>query len=149
MTELKATPRLQDKTPTAYKVLEFVVKLVEDDPKRLDMSTWVSAYQGESRLQQCYKIPEQNMPDCGTVACLAGWVCLVTETNPNPDQNGYGANLAIERLGLSFIRQFTTVTYLWNLFYSFQFSSDDAITHLRWIMEKCKNVLVSSEVNLS
>lgn len=51
-------PRL---SPAARQLLEEVIDRILADPRGLDMANWVSR--------------------CGTVACIAGWVCIVADTD--------------------------------------------------------------------
>lgn len=65
----KKFPELVITRPTsAYKILERVVTCIQADYKRLRMGTW------------CNFNPPPSMPAsrCGTVACLAGWIGIIT-----------------------------------------------------------------------
>lgn len=61
---LKAIPR--SKATTAWGLLQDVKRAIQEEPKRADMSTFI-----EERR------PEDGGPACGTVGCIAGWICLL------------------------------------------------------------------------
>jgi hypothetical protein len=60
-------------TVTALDVLERVAQLVEEEPARMDMSTWYGDY--NNRLDFFCRDGHQygEAPRCGTVGCIAGW----------------------------------------------------------------------------
>lgn len=54
---------------TAWAVLEEVIKVVLAEPRRLNMNVWGRDIVGELTARE---------PDCGTTACIAGWVIHLT-----------------------------------------------------------------------
>lgn len=68
-------PRLSQAT-NAYDLLNDVIAAIEAEPKRMDMSTWISK-EGED-----YTKTKSYGPQCGTVACIAGWGTILT-VDPN------------------------------------------------------------------
>lgn len=65
--------RIMEPTP-AWDVLNRVIKLANEEPRRLHMRTW-----GEFVADKAdtYNYLGVNLPPCGTVACLAGWSSVV------------------------------------------------------------------------
>lgn len=61
---------------TAKEVLESVIKTVEEEPKRLVMKSWLSALRG--RIRKGVVLKPTALPECGTAACLGGWIGLKT-----------------------------------------------------------------------
>ncbi len=63
---LKKIPRSRAKT--AWGLCQEVIKAIEAEPKRADMTIF------------SYKLsPEEGGPACGTVGCFAGWVTLLKD----------------------------------------------------------------------
>lgn len=52
------------------KLLRQVKRHIQEEPKRLNMSEW-----GTLALY----LPKNRRPACGTVACIAGWACLLNQ----------------------------------------------------------------------
>ncbi len=67
----KPWPRTRSKNPVI--ILKTVIKAITDEPKRYDQNTW-----GDERPQD-FPDRERYFPPCGTVACVAGWVCIVAD----------------------------------------------------------------------
>lgn len=63
-------------------LLEKVRKLITEDPRRLNMSTWGSKENSEAAKRNSIT----EFPECGTVACLAGWTLLANAG----DQKAWG-----------------------------------------------------------
>lgn len=87
---------------TARSVLEFVVKVLEEEPKRLFMPSWVSWFKGEKKtglFLGMKKLPKPSqLGECGTAACVAGWINIVTrDPNPMGMSDSWGA---LHKLGL-------------------------------------------------
>ena len=59
---------------SSYEVINRVIKLIRDEPKRLRMKTW-----GET-LRDDFRYGEFT-PACNTVACAAGWANFVIRGN--------------------------------------------------------------------
>lgn len=86
--ELEPITLLTPGSYTLYTVLGKVIAHVQAEPKRLNMRSWVEAFQSQSATEWG--------PACGTVACMAGWGAILTNHRSEPD-------------GESFLRQFTSV----------------------------------------
>lgn len=63
----------------AYELMEDVNRAILEEPKRLNMSNWVSMFKGEDLTK--YKYHEN--PACGTVCCYAGWTVALKGLNPS------------------------------------------------------------------
>jgi|ERR1044071_6845858 hypothetical protein len=53
-------------------LLEKVVAVILEEPRKLDMGTWAS--DAEERI-----VNPDHRPPCGTVACIAGWACFIAK----------------------------------------------------------------------
>lgn len=67
-------PMLKNGVYTVTQVLEHVYKILKERPARLDMRDWVSVWKGE-KLTTRFR---RTLPECGTVACIAGWITIAT-----------------------------------------------------------------------
>lgn len=72
---MKATPRIRKKRITAAELLRQIRALVLEEPRRLNMKTWIAAYEGRVRRNDFnYPLTDTSrLPACGTVGCIAGW----------------------------------------------------------------------------
>jgi hypothetical protein len=61
------------KAKTAYGLLSEIRKLILEEPRCYDQSSWKRAA-GE--------LPEEMAPPCGTVCCVAGWVDALKSPRP-------------------------------------------------------------------
>jgi hypothetical protein len=61
-------PRSQAKN--AYELLDEIKAVITAEPKRINMDNW---------LFDPKDVPEPSRPACGTVACIAGWTCLLVD----------------------------------------------------------------------
>lgn len=59
-------------------LLKRVRKIIQEEPKRLDMSVW-GLKQGQG-MEDLLVSDLFQWPACGTIACLAGWLVLATES---------------------------------------------------------------------
>ncbi len=59
----------------AYQLLDEVAAAIISEPRRLDMRHWVT------EARRLLKLSPKNVPECGTVACAAGWICALV--NPS------------------------------------------------------------------
>ncbi len=66
MKETKTKPK--DMTPR--RVFEETIKLILEEPKRMDMGTFIRP---KSYVEN---LPKRRRPTCNTVACFAGWACV-------------------------------------------------------------------------
>ena len=62
MSKLQAIPRSRAKT--AWGLCQDVIRTIKKEPKCADMSVFTGV-----------RLPEDGGPACGTVGCLAGWIC--------------------------------------------------------------------------
>jgi hypothetical protein len=70
--EMMKIPRTRSKNPVT--ILRTVAKAILEEPKRYNQRVWLATDSYDSALA---------FPACGTVACIAGWTCLVTGANPD------------------------------------------------------------------
>ena len=63
-------------TKRAIKRLEQVQKYILAEPKRLQMGTWAIIYNVKGEMFKQDKDMD-DLPDCGTVGCIAGWTALL------------------------------------------------------------------------
>lgn len=68
--------KMRPGTYTGDDVLQWVIRKVKEEPKRLYMSDWVVLFKG--RAAQGYWIRAKDKPRCGTAACMAGWAGIAT-----------------------------------------------------------------------
>lgn len=84
------------------KLLRKVKRHILEEPKRLDMNTFVS--------RRMSWRPEEERPECGTVACVAGWAVLLDRIDkgkglPRRVDNSFYMRVALNAgalLGLSY-----------------------------------------------
>ena len=62
MSKLQAIPRSNAKT--AWGLCQDVIRAIKKDPKRADMAVFGATL-----------LPQYGGPACGTIGCLAGWIC--------------------------------------------------------------------------
>lgn len=74
-------PRVTSKTITVRSLFKKIQRLILDEPKRLNMGNWVTAFQGRHTSTYGQSHP---MPACGTVACMAGWGAVLLRPNRAP-----------------------------------------------------------------
>lgn len=63
----------KSKAHNAYQLLNDVVALVREEPRRLYMPAWI--VRGKYTLRQA--LGRRQPPRCGTVGCVAGWVVIL------------------------------------------------------------------------
>lgn len=63
-------------TKKAVRRLEAVIECIKEEPKRLSMADWGTVYNIKSKNFK-EQAREDDLPKCGTVACIAGWVVLL------------------------------------------------------------------------
>lgn len=83
----KMPTRVKSKNPVV--ILKAVIKAIQEEPKRYDQSIVYVRHNSGSDRQPDY------FPSCGTVACVAGWVNILTGV-----RNKYDVYRAGEKLGL-------------------------------------------------
>lgn len=59
--------------PLNVKLLREIQKEILEEPKRLDMGTWLHKYE-KHRISDL-----EFVPPCGTVGCIAGWAKVLSE----------------------------------------------------------------------
>jgi hypothetical protein len=74
------TPGPITRRMTALRLLRRAVHLMEEDPRRVDLTTWI------------WRRPEGMLlthtePDCGTTGCIAGWLVMLAGSDPEEKQN--------------------------------------------------------------
>lgn len=58
---------------TAWELLDFITWVIQGEPKRYDQGAWIKLV--EQGYSEEYKASQ--MPACGTIGCVAGWVDLL------------------------------------------------------------------------
>jgi hypothetical protein len=96
-------------------LLQRVKQHILDEPRRLNMGTWVSTVRKTvPAFTGVYGRGEADLPPCGTVACVAGWAVLLSRFNGKPEEyaafirerntlspDGLTSSIGQEELGLS------------------------------------------------
>lgn len=85
----------------AYQLLDEVVAAILAEPKRLDMASWVRSAEHLGSFTSSSRVPA-----CGTVACCAGWVCVLARPRAvvqaaRTGENGHISSIAKHLLGVS------------------------------------------------
>lgn len=62
---------------TAWGLLQDVKRAMREEPRRVDMDTWLRRMDPRNLCYECYEAPA-----CGTVGCFAGWVVLLAGGSP-------------------------------------------------------------------
>lgn len=65
-------PNTQSLTPTAIARLCELIKFMEDNEAHVDMNAGLTIDTDEKRTAG-------EIPSCGTVACIAGWLCVLNQ----------------------------------------------------------------------
>lgn len=68
--------KMRPGTYTGHEVLQWVIRKVKEEPKRLYMNDWVVLFKG--RVSPGFAIPDRDRPSCDTAACMAGWAGIAT-----------------------------------------------------------------------
>ena len=64
--------------PLNVELLQKVKAAILEDPRRLDMCEWVSEHPDpEMCTTEVHWLAEDQIPPCGTVACIAGWAAVL------------------------------------------------------------------------
>lgn len=90
----KPLPKLR-KNAKPWEILAAVCKVIADEPRRYDQSRWLVRVTDGSDL-----IPKGYFPECGTVACVAGWTCIINRRVP--ENNMVVEDKAQKILGLDY-----------------------------------------------
>lgn len=69
-----AIPQLDPGTYTYAAVIRFVIGLIKEEDRRLDMSCWISTFRGTTVQRRIFDT--KRLPSCGTVACVGGWILI-------------------------------------------------------------------------
>lgn len=85
---------LRSPAKTAYGHLSWIRKLILDEPKRYNQKSWIVGPRVEPSLwshhmdKQISLYAAEGLPQCGTVACVAGWaIASFQETYPKSQIN--------------------------------------------------------------
>lgn len=103
---LAPLPLLAPGTYSARQVLTFVIRVIEEEPKRLHMGNWVSALLDMPKASWAthrYRGVTEHPPACGTVCCVAGWICVVAQPGrvaTDEVSRGLDGKTALRLLGL-------------------------------------------------
>lgn len=132
---MKRTPRLRAGTYTSYKVLDFVAKVIEEEPKRLHMDNWISMFKGKKLAY----FSRRKKPECSTVCCVGGWIATVTRSGPV-----YGSYPILNILDISPSDRASDDFY--ELFTNLRRTKKQVIKRLRDIMEEHEASLKAKKV---
>lgn len=66
----------KSRAKTAYGLLSEVQRLILEEPLRYNQGTYIERVGGEHGAVTIHRSPEA-IPACGTVGCVAGWVCTL------------------------------------------------------------------------
>ena len=83
-------PHTKSKHPLV--ILKAVIKAICDEPKRYNQETFLMR---EDQTPDAFDV---SFPACGTVACVAGWACIVTSGVPHSSSGILGRAQALLRL---------------------------------------------------
>lgn len=138
-------PRLKPGAYNAVQVLQFVKKAVRKEPTRMEMGTWMAAYAG--RIFDGF-YANSPLPQCGTVACLAGWINIATgHYKANLPSRSFGAGeSAIKHLGLSLNQN--AASALDELFGNTNLEPDEVIKEIDSIIAAYKSELTAAKVRV-
>ena len=78
----RLAPLPATRATNAYELMEDVNRIILEEPARMDMRKWISAFRSLTEIEQrnedvsegIFPIPE---PACGTVACYSGWCAIL------------------------------------------------------------------------
>lgn len=84
------------KAKTAYGLLGEVAKIIVAQPERYDHHDWFPILKGQSRTWQ----PYTQVPACGTVGCVAGWIVALKHPSYNDNGPKHVSDLAANILGM-------------------------------------------------
>jgi hypothetical protein len=94
------TPVLRRGTYTADHAMDKLIGAIKQEPGRLRMRWWISFLRGKNLLLSglLATAPRFDIPACGTVACAAGWINIITR---NTDTGRDGTSALNKLLGRS------------------------------------------------
>jgi hypothetical protein len=75
---LAEQPRLARARRTPVRILQEVARLILDEPRRYNQGDYIRTYRSPEQFSCETGAPEERMPPCGTVCCVAGWVATLT-----------------------------------------------------------------------
>lgn len=145
------TPLLAPGLHSSYAVLKEVLGIIKDEPKRLNMSDWIFMVEGEPTAMALCPIAKKDQPACGTVACVAGWINVIT--GKYGQDGSYSANGALTTLGLDQeVFDYTSPIYharraLERVFYM-ENTHRKVLTAIRKVMREHKEVLMNHTVEI-
>jgi hypothetical protein len=64
---------------TSWGLLEDVIKAIEEEPRRFNWVAWII----DADMNPAKVDKDAGAPACGTLACVAGWTILLTQSRPN------------------------------------------------------------------
>ena len=71
------------------RIVKKVQKHILEEPKRLEMGSWAESLRDfkDCESDSTYNDMKKLFPVCGTTACIAGWVTILS--NPKKDKHGF------------------------------------------------------------
>lgn len=92
---------VEEPTCQAVLVLNFIKAFLREDPRRLLMDKFVVKEGSDlaRQIQELRVYPNLEFPPCGTVGCIAGWICMIFGGQCALDDCYNEAGIASELLG--------------------------------------------------
>jgi hypothetical protein len=146
------TPVLRRGTYTADHVIDKLIDAIKQEPGRLRMRWWISFLRGKN-LGALFP-PRFNIPACGTVACAAGWINIITR---NMDSGRDGTSALNKLLGRGLwdeeLQDYSDATAfrseMYSLFMQINWRAPRVIKELRLIQMRYSKLLKSRKVVVS
>jgi hypothetical protein len=73
--KFELTPWITEPTITVGEVIRRLERIIRDEPLRLNMDAWLVDFAGKIHAE--HHEPPDDLPACGTVACVAGWTAVM------------------------------------------------------------------------
>lgn len=143
--------KMRPGTYSGYEVLQWVLRKIEEEPRRLLMADWVTMFKGAWGTSG-WRIPRRKIPKCGTVACMAGWIGIA---GGSVDVKGtWGGIEGLGLFGRAVQRKYDAPSFVVvradfdQLFLSSDLGWQDAVARARILAEKHKTILQTAKVKV-
>jgi hypothetical protein len=80
------------KAKNAYELLDEVIDLIVDDPRRFNQRDWRMVEGADY-----YWSNTIDWPDCGTICCVAGWVDMLKSPTPTQSVDSFTTTRGVGR----------------------------------------------------
>jgi hypothetical protein len=91
--KLAPTPMLRRGLYSPEQVIDKVISVIEEEPRRLRMYIWLTMLRGQLH-SAVFRLTKSQRPRCGTAACAAGWINIITRN----EANGFYGEAALRKL---------------------------------------------------